>query len=65
VAALAALRDSLVSGWLAEAAAAGLDEEGINALFLSALRDFRDRSSARARSSRGRGEGAGRREVVA
>src|SRR5438445_7499403 len=30
---LAALRDSLLSGWLAEAAAAGLDEEGISALF--------------------------------
>jgi GntR family transcriptional regulator len=65
VVALAALRDGLVSGWLAEAAAAGLDEEGITALFLSALQDFRDRRGARARSRPGRREGAGRREVVA
>ncbi len=62
---LAALRDSLLSGWLAEAAAAGLDEEGISALFMSALRDFRDGGGAAARprgSARGR---PGRGESVA
>jgi GntR family transcriptional regulator len=65
VTALAALRDSLVSGWLAEAATAGLDDEAITALFLSALQDFRDRRSTRARSRGGRREQAGWREVVA
>jgi GntR family transcriptional regulator len=39
---LAGLRKSLL-GWLSTAAAAGLDEDGIVALFTSALRDFRDR----------------------
>jgi GntR family transcriptional regulator len=38
---LTALRRSLVLGWLREAAAAGLDDDGIVALFTSALRDFR------------------------
>ncbi len=37
---LAALRRSLL-GWLATADAAGLDPDGIVALFTSALRDFR------------------------
>jgi DNA-binding transcriptional regulator YhcF (GntR family) len=37
---LATLHRSLL-GWLATAAAAGLDEDGIVALFTSALRDFR------------------------
>ena len=37
---LAVLRHSLL-GWLATADAAGLDEDGIVALFTSALRDFR------------------------
>ena len=37
-----ALRAGLL-GWLAEAAAAGLDSEGIEALIASTLRDFRDR----------------------
>ena len=55
---LAALRDGLVSGWLAEAAAAGLDDEGMTALFLTALRDFHERRDRR------RGP-PGRREVVA
>ncbi len=62
---LAALRASLLAGWLAEAAAAGLDEEGISALFMSALRDFRDGGGAAARprgSARGR---PGRGESVA
>src|ERR1022692_3147686 len=39
---LTGLRRSLL-GWLATADAAGLDEDGIVALFTSALRDFRDR----------------------
>jgi len=46
---LATLRRSLL-GWLASADGAGLDEDGIVALFSSALRDFfksRDRSPAR------------------
>src|SRR6266576_4271675 len=46
---LAALRRSLL-GWLATADTAGLDEDGIVALFTSALRDFREsRSGSRAR----------------
>jgi GntR family transcriptional regulator len=46
---LATLRRSLL-GWLASADGAGLDEDGIVALFSSAMRDFfkgRDRSSGR------------------
>ena len=39
---LTGLRRSLL-GWLATADAAGLDEDGIVALFTSALRDFRER----------------------
>ncbi len=39
---LAGLHRSLL-GWLAEADAAGLDEDGVVALVTSALRDFRDR----------------------
>jgi GntR family transcriptional regulator len=62
---VAALRDGLVSGWLAEAAAAGLDDEGITALFLSALRDFRERRDTPARPHGGRRGRPGRREVVA
>jgi GntR family transcriptional regulator len=38
---LTLLRRSLVTGWLSEAAQAGLDDDGILALFTSALRDFR------------------------
>jgi GntR family transcriptional regulator len=48
---LEALRRRLVDGWLRDAAAAGLDEEGIAALFASALRDFRERQSDTARGS--------------
>ncbi len=44
---LTALRRSLVTGWLAEAAATGLDEDGIVALFTSALGDFRNWSNER------------------
>jgi GntR family transcriptional regulator len=40
------LRKQLIAGWLADAAAAGLDEDGTVALFMSALRDFSERSSA-------------------
>jgi DNA-binding transcriptional regulator YhcF (GntR family) len=42
---LAALRRSL-AGWLAAADAAGLDEDGIVALFTSAMGDRRERSGA-------------------
>jgi GntR family transcriptional regulator len=62
---LAALRESLVGGWLAEAAAAGLDDEGITDLFTSALRDFRDRLGAQGRQGGGRRERPERGEVVA
>ena len=47
-----ALRRSLLA-WLGTADAAGLDEDGIAALFASALRDFRDRGGGRAGSRRG------------
>ena len=40
---LTTLRHNLVTGWLREAAASGLDEDGIVALFSSALGDFRNR----------------------
>jgi GntR family transcriptional regulator len=62
---LAALRGSLVTGWLAEAAAAGLDDEAITALFQSALRDFHERRDTPVRRPRGRSERRGRREAVA
>ena len=45
---LTALRRSL-SGWLRDAAAAGLDEDGIVALFTSALRDLSERSKSSGR----------------
>jgi GntR family transcriptional regulator len=51
---LTALRRSL-SGWLTAADGAGLDEDGIVALFTSALRDFYERRSG----SRARGGAAG------
>ncbi len=44
---LTTLRRSLVTGWLTEAAAAGLDENGITALFTSALFDFSRQSQGR------------------
>jgi GntR family transcriptional regulator len=44
---LAGLRRTLL-GWLATADEAGLDEDGIGALFASVLRDFRDRRGASA-----------------
>jgi GntR family transcriptional regulator len=43
--------------WLTSAEAAGLDEDGMVALFTSALRDFFNR-----RDSAGRGDSAGRRD---
>ena len=56
---LTVLRRSLL-GWLATADTAGLDEDGIVALFTSALRDFRERqagSSARAGAGSDASEG--------
>jgi len=44
---LTTLRRSLVTGWLTEAAAAGIDENGITALFTSALFDFSRQSQGR------------------
>ncbi len=58
---LTALRRSL-SGWLAAADGAGLDEDGIVALFTSALRDFHERRSGSA--ARG-GAASGESEAVA
>jgi len=52
---LAGLRKSLL-GWLASAEAAGLDEDGVVALFTSALRDFFNR---RGGSAGRRGAGGG------
>jgi len=57
---LTALRRSL-SGWLTAAEGAGLDEDGIAALFSSALRDFYDSRSG----PRARGAAGGRTEGVA
>ena len=51
---LTTLRRTLL-GWLASADAAGLDEDGMVALFTSALRDFHERRSG----SRTRGGAAG------
>lgn len=48
---LTTLRRSLVTGWLREAAALGLDEDGIVALFTSALGDFRRRREEHLTSS--------------
>ncbi len=56
---LTGLRRSLL-GWLATAATAGLDEDGIVALFTSVLRDFRGRhgnSDDRRGGPRGEAEG--------
>ncbi|MBV9451542.1 MAG: GntR family transcriptional regulator [Streptosporangiaceae bacterium] len=54
---LAALRRSL-SGWLTAADRAGLDQDGIVALFTSTLRDFYERPSRRDASERPGGERA-------
>ena len=56
---LTALRRSL-SGWLTTADDAGLDEDGIVALFTSTLRDFYERrSGSRARRGAASGEAEG------
>ena len=57
---LAALRRPLLA-WLATADAAGLDEDGIVALFTSVLRDFHERRSHRD----SRGAASGKQEGVA
>ena len=51
---LTTLRRALL-GWLASADAAGLDEDGIVALFTSALRDFHERRGGRTAAA---GDGA-------
>ena len=58
---LAGLRKALL-GWLATADEAGLDEDGIAALFTHTLRDFRDR---RGGSADPRGPASGEAEGVA
>src|ERR1700733_8848301 len=52
---LATLRRTLIT-WLATADAAGLDEDGINALFTSVMRDF-FKSPGRRNTARGKSEG--------
>ena len=57
---MSALRRRLIS-WLADAAAAGIDETGMKALIATALRDFHDGGGAGrlpGRELRGRGDGA-------
>jgi GntR family transcriptional regulator len=58
---LTGLRRSLL-GWLASADMAGLDEDGIVALFASVLRDFHERPGT---SGDGRGAATGETEGVA
>jgi GntR family transcriptional regulator len=53
---LTTLRRSLL-GWLAAADTAGLDEDGIVALFTSALRDFRDRRAGQGGAAGDESEG--------
>jgi GntR family transcriptional regulator len=60
---LTALRRSLV-GWLGEARQAGLDEDGVLALFSSTLRDFYERRREPSSNSR-RGTANGDRGMVA
>src|SRR6266511_1959689 len=56
---LAGLRKALL-GWLAAAGAAGLDEDGMVALFTSTLRDFHERrSGSRTRGGAASGETEG------
>ena len=55
---LTGLRRSLL-GWLASADAAGLDEDGIVALFTSALRDFLERRGTGVRRGAASGETEG------
>jgi len=60
---LAGLRKALL-GWLTAADGAGLDEDGIVALFTSALRDFHERRSGSRTRTRG-GSASGETEGVA
>jgi GntR family transcriptional regulator len=53
---LTTLRRTLL-GWLASADAAGLDEDGIVALFSSAVRDFHERRGGRAGAASDTAEG--------
>jgi GntR family transcriptional regulator len=62
---LTALRRNLVTGWLREAAATGLDEDGIVALFTSALGDFRSRPNEDRPTSRARRVASGKTEGAA
>jgi GntR family transcriptional regulator len=55
---LAVLRRSLL-GWLATADAAGLDDDGIVAVFTSALRDFREHRGSGGRHGAAGGETEG------
>ena len=55
---LSGLRRSLL-GWLADADTAGLDEDGVVALFTSVLRDFDKRRGGQADSSAASGETEG------
>jgi GntR family transcriptional regulator len=54
-----------LSGWLAAADSAGLDDDGIVALFTSALRDFYERSGSRSPGGAGRADRRGQTEGVA
>lgn len=47
---MSALEKRLVTGWFPDAEAAGLDEEGMFALFMSALRSFRAKTERAAHS---------------
>jgi GntR family transcriptional regulator len=60
---LAALRRSL-SGWLAAADGAGLDEDGMVALFTSALRDFHERRAGSRTRTRGDAASGGTEDVA-
>ncbi len=51
---LSALEKRLVTGWFPDAEAAGLDEEGMRALFMSAMRSFHARRERAAHSRRTR-----------
>jgi GntR family transcriptional regulator len=55
---LSGLRRSLL-GWLADADTAGLDEDGVVALFTSVLRDFYKRRGGQAERGVARGETEG------